>query len=172
MTQETLEESLNKIRQDTDQKLNLLRTEIRQEFGFIEEKIVAAVVQAVTPAQEIDTNNSTMTDTNSNMTTAQDSQTVSTLTEKVDNLMHIVTEMMHQFRILQDDREMFIERESTKRNRNPPPTPMRLSTPLKEDQMHRSPPNKQARPGTPISTPKTSQGHPIQQLTEGARGAS
>jgi hypothetical protein len=172
LTQETLEESLNKIRQDTDQKLNLLRTEIRQEFGFIEDKIVAAVVQAVTLAQEIDTNNSTMTNTNSNMTTAQDSQTVSTLTEKVDNLMHIVTEMMHQFRKLQDDREMFIKRESTKRNRNPPPTPTRLSTPLKEDQMNHSPPNKQARPGTPISTPKTSQGHPIQQLTEGAQGAS
>jgi vacuolar-type H+-ATPase subunit E/Vma4 len=83
--QESLEESLNRIRQDTDQKLNLFRTEIRQEFGSIEDKIVAAVVKAVTPAQENDTNDSTMTDANSIMTTTQDSQTVSTLTEKVDN---------------------------------------------------------------------------------------
>jgi molybdopterin synthase catalytic subunit len=70
LTQETLEESLNKIRQDTDQKLNLFRTEICHEFGSIEDKIMAAVVKAVSPAQEIDTNNSTATDANSNMTTA------------------------------------------------------------------------------------------------------
>jgi hypothetical protein len=172
LTQESLEESLNRIRQDTEQKLNSFRNEIRQEFGSIEDKIVAAVVKAVTPAQEIDTNDSAMTDANSNMTTAQDSQTVSTLTDKVDNLMIIVTEMMQQFRKFQEDRENSYDRDSAKRNRNTPPTPTRLNNTSSDDQVNRSPPNKLARPGTPHSTPKTSQGHPIQQLTEGARGAS
>jgi hypothetical protein len=172
LTQESLEESLNRIRQDTEQKLNLFRNKIRQEFGSIEDKIVAAVIKAITPAQEIDTNDSTMTDANSNMTTAQDSQTVSTLTDEVDNLMNIGTEMMHQFQKFQDNRDNLTDRDSAKQNRNRPPTPARLNITSKDDQANRSPPNKLARPGTPHATPKTSQGHPIQQLTDGARGAS
>jgi hypothetical protein len=67
-----LQESLNRICQDTKQKFILFRKEIHQEFVSIEDRIIAAVIKAVTPAQKIDTtNDSTMTDANFNMTTAQ-----------------------------------------------------------------------------------------------------
>jgi hypothetical protein len=86
--------------------------------------------------------------------------------------MYIVTEMMQQFKNLQAEQNNFTnDRETTKRNRNPPPTPTRLNTSRQDKYLNCSPLTKQARPGTPNSTLKTSQGHPIQNITGGARGA-
>jgi hypothetical protein len=50
LTQELLEESLNQICQDTEQKFILFQTKIHQEFVSMKDRIIAAVIKAVTLA--------------------------------------------------------------------------------------------------------------------------
>jgi hypothetical protein len=168
LTQESLEESLRRFRIETDNSLASFRKEIQDKFINIEDIIISAVTKASSiPAQEINTQR-TQSDNNSNYSTAQESSnTTSTLTDKVDNLTEIVLRLTQDLKELKAERET--DRDSSKRNRSPYPTPPKLKNPQvdAEENAGKSPPSKQqrSRAESPLSIPPR---HPMQQLTAGA----
>jgi hypothetical protein len=144
LTQESLEESLQRFRIETDNSIESFRQEIQNKFLNIEELIVSAVLKAIQiPTPEINTpcNNN---DNNSNYSTAQESNnTTSTLTDKVDNLTEIVLLLSKELQELRAERDK--GREPQKRTRSPLPTPPKLNIPPQqedEDIAHKSPPSK------------------------------
>jgi hypothetical protein len=159
LTQESLEESLRRLRVETDNSISTFRKEIQDKFSNMEELIISAVTKAVRiPTQEINTQCNS-NDNNSNYSTAQESNnTTSTLTDKVNNLTEIVLLLTKDLKELKADRER--ERETPKRIRSLFPTPQKKTKPS-----NKSPPSKQQRSRSDTSIPPR---HPIQQLTEGA----
>jgi hypothetical protein len=169
LTQESLEESLQRFRIETNNSLASFQKEIQDKFTNIEDIIISAITKACQYQHKKSTLNASNPITaNSNYSTAQESSnTTCTLTDKVDNLTEIVLRLTQDLKELKAECET--DRESSKRNQSPYPTPPKLKTPQvhAEKNAGKSPPSKQqrSRVGSPLSIPPR---HPMQQLTAGA----
>jgi methyl-accepting chemotaxis protein len=163
LMQESLEEALQNFRLEINSTLANFKKDTQKEISSIEERMTAAVVEALRKApREI----TTVTETckNSACTAAQESQqTMSTLVDKVESLADSVALLAESVKILQQEN-------TQKRNRMTTP-----KTPDTEmmDADSSCPPSKQQRARAPSPTlPRPPKGHPMQQITRGAQGGA
>jgi hypothetical protein len=164
ITQESLEEALQRFRQETNETIASFKTDIRNEIGSIEDRITTAMLNALrTAPREITTVNETSE--NSACTNAQESQqTISTLLDKVDSLADSVALLAKSVESLQSE---------TNQKRNRFSTPPSSSDTEMKDAESSSPPSKQQRARAPSPTlPRPPKGHPLQKITDGAREES
>jgi hypothetical protein len=161
ITQESLEEALQRFRQETNETISAFKNDIRSEISSIEERLTTAMIHAIQNApREITTVKETCE--NSVGTNAQESQqTISTLVDKVDSLADSVALLAKSVETLQNENNQKRHRISSS-----PKTP---DTEMKDAESS-SPPSKQQRaraPSPPL--PRPPKGHPLQKITDGAR---
>jgi flagellar biosynthesis chaperone FliJ len=102
ITQESLEEALQRFRQETNKTITTFKNDICTEIGSIEDQITTAMLNALRNApREITTVNKTSE--NSACTNAQElQQTISTLVDKVDSLADSVALLAKSVESLQN----------------------------------------------------------------------
>lgn len=154
LTQSLFEDTLNKIKHDSEKSMQSLWSKMMYKMAEMETRITQAVLNALNTPKEINTNNSV--DTASAYTTHQDAITVTTLSDKVNELASIVKSLAETIH-----HRSISPASLPKRNRGTPSAQTTTSPPSK---MQR------AKPPTPPHTPPPN-GHPINQLTRGAREA-
>jgi hypothetical protein len=161
ITQESLEEALQRFRQETNERFTSFKDDIRTEITSIEDRITTAMLNALRNApREITTVNET-SETSACTNALESQQTISTLVDKVDSLADSVALLVKSVEILQNESNQKRHRVSTS-----PKTP---DTEMK-DVDNSSPPSKQQRARAPSPTlPLPPKGHPMQKLTAGAR---
>jgi hypothetical protein len=164
ITQESLEEALQRFCQETNETISAFKSDIRSEISSIEERLTKAMINAIQNApREISTVKETCE--NSACSNAQESQqTMSTLVDKVDSLANSVALLAKSVEIIQNENNQKRHRMSS--------TPKTPDTKMK-DADSSSLPSKQQQARAPSPTfPLPPKGHPLQKLTDGAREGS
>jgi hypothetical protein len=162
ITQESLDDALQRFRQETNETIASFKNDIRTEITSIEDRITTAMLNALRNApREITTVNET---SETSACTKESQQTISTLVDKVDSLADSVA-------LLAKSVETLLSESNQKRHRmsTSPKTP---DTEM-PDADSSSPPSKQQRaraPSPPL--PRPPKGHPLQKITDGAREGS
>jgi hypothetical protein len=160
LTQESLDEALQRFREETNNTIAALRDDLNTKVLSMEERITNAIVNAMKTPREITTIQE-QSENNSEATTALGSdRTVTTLIDKVDSLADAVSILAKSVEILKNEHQT-----QQKRNRIslPPSTPDKIMG----NSQDRSPPSKQQRSRAPSPTlpPPPPKGHPINSIT-------
>jgi hypothetical protein len=162
ITQESLDDALQRFRQETNETIASFKNDIRTEITSIEDRITTAMLNALRNApREITTVNET---SETSACTKESQQTISTLVDKVDSLADSVALLAKSVETLQSESNQKRHQMSTS-----PKTP---DTEM-PDADSSSPPSKQQRaraPSPPL--PRPPKGHPLQKITDGAREGS
>jgi BMFP domain-containing protein YqiC len=158
LTQNSLDEALQKIRNETARSISELREEMKSDVRNIEQSIAATVIAAIQSKEnpinmEVDSN----TDGGSTGAASHDTTaTMKTVMDKFESLTQIVIQLAEKVKLLADNQETM----ANKRSR--PQAQQHSETQSNENTSNesRSPPAKQPRPpSTPPSTPPP-YGHP------------
>lgn len=156
LTQSVFEETLIKLRAESENSMNELRREMAKELVEMENRITSAVSNAL-KAHPVEINTNSSNDSASAYTTAQEAATVFTLTDKVEELTEMDKSLAETVHL-----KLNAPPSQPKRNRGTPTAQITTTSPPSKVQ--------RARPPTPPKTPPPPNGHPtITQITNGAR---
>jgi hypothetical protein len=158
LTQSTLDEAIDKIRQETEKSMERLRTEMQEKIQSMENSIATAVINAIrsTP-NEVHAMETENYDTQSSQSSAQETTiTMKTITDQFEALTNVVQLLSERVSELAERQQ---EQNQNKRNRPTDLPPRQLSQSIKPNTRSnnntQSPPAKLSRSSvpTPPSTP-------------------
>jgi hypothetical protein len=165
LTQNSLDEALQKIRTETARSIAELRDEMKTDVKSMEQNIAATVIAAINSKENpINMEVESTTDGGSTGAVSHDTATtMKTVMDKFESLTQIVIQLAEKVKILADNQETM----TNKRSRPQEHKKSDIPTNDKNGNESRSPPAKQPRPpATPPSTPPP-YGHPEQGAREG-----
>jgi hypothetical protein len=163
LTQSSLNEAMEKLRQENDRSISKLREEMNQKIQSMEESIASAVINAIRATPSVVHMETESVATSVQESTQDTTTTIKTITDKFDALASMVLNLSERVAELAEKQET----NQNKRNR-PPESPMRQPSNANASPHGKSPPTKQQRgvAPTPPTTPPPN-GYPKAGTREG-----
>jgi hypothetical protein len=150
LTQSTLDQAMEKMRQEHERSIEKLRQDMQTKIQSMENSIATAVISAIRQTPSVVNMETESLDGQSMQSTQDTNATIKTLTDNLTNLANVVNLLSEKVIELSEKQEMQNKRSRPKINT----TPRQLAQVLdNERQTQQSPPTKQPRASAP--TPPT-----------------